>query len=88
MVGGWASYDIFKFNPWRAPGKAPVFDSCGMAGGRTTEAFNAAACVRARACTHTHDVCMHACMHACVDHKVLQYVRTLTAHYYARQNAK
>lgn len=37
------SYDIFKFNPWRAPGKAPVFDSCGMAGGRWTEAFNAAA---------------------------------------------
>jgi len=37
------TYDIFKFNPWRAPGKAPVFDSCGMAGGRTTEAFNAAA---------------------------------------------
>lgn len=37
------SYDIFKFNPWRAPGKAPVFDSCGMAGGRLTEAFNAAA---------------------------------------------
>jgi len=37
------SYDIFKFNPWRAPGKAPVFDPCGMAGGRWTEAFNAAA---------------------------------------------
>jgi len=37
------SYDIFKFNPWRAPGKAPVFDPCGMAGGRLTEAFNAAA---------------------------------------------
>jgi hypothetical protein len=37
------TYDIFKFNPWRAPGKAPVFDSCGMAGGRWTEAFNAAA---------------------------------------------
>lgn len=37
------TFDIFKFNPWRAPGKAPVFDSCGMAGGRWTEAFNAAA---------------------------------------------
>jgi len=37
------SYDIFKYNPWRAPGKAPVLDSCGMAGGRLTEAFNAAA---------------------------------------------
>lgn len=25
--------DIYKFNPWRAPGFAPVLDSCGMAGG-------------------------------------------------------
>ena len=25
--------DVFKYNPWRAPGLAPVFDSCGMAGG-------------------------------------------------------
>jgi len=38
-----SSFDVFKFNPWRAPGKAPVFDPCGMAGGRWTEAFNAAA---------------------------------------------
>lgn len=29
--------DLFKFNPWRAPGKAPVFDSCGMAGGNYYE---------------------------------------------------
>lgn len=35
--------DIWKFNPWRAPGKAPVFDACGMAGGTWTEVFNAAA---------------------------------------------
>eukprot|EP00041_Stephanoeca_diplocostata_P007815 m.112842 g.112842 ORF g.112842 m.112842 type:complete len:390 (-) comp17044_c0_seq1:271-1440(-) len=35
--------DIFKFNPWRAPGKAPVFDSCGMAGGNYFEVFNAGA---------------------------------------------
>ena len=35
--------DIFKFNPWRAPGKAPVFDACGMAGGNPTEVFNAGA---------------------------------------------
>ena len=35
--------DIWKFNPWRAPGKAPVFDSCGMAGGNTFEVFNAGA---------------------------------------------
>lgn len=26
-------WDVFKYNPWRAPGLAPVFDSCGMAGG-------------------------------------------------------
>ena len=35
--------DIWKFNPWRAPGKAPVADSCGMAGGNTFEVFNAGA---------------------------------------------
>ena len=25
--------DYYYYNPWRAPGSAPVFDSCGMAGG-------------------------------------------------------
>ena len=35
--------DIFKYNPWRAPGKAPVFDACGMAGGTYSEVFNAGA---------------------------------------------
>jgi hypothetical protein len=25
--------DIYKHNPWRAPGSAPVIDSCGLAGG-------------------------------------------------------
>jgi len=35
--------DIWKYNPWRAPGKAPVADSCGMAGGNTFEVFNAGA---------------------------------------------
>lgn len=35
--------DIFKFNPWRAPGQAPVFDACGMAGGNYVEVFNAGA---------------------------------------------
>lgn len=35
--------DIWKFNPWRAPGKAPVADPCGMAGGNTYEVFNAGA---------------------------------------------
>ena len=35
--------DFTKHNPWRAPGRAPVFDACGMAGGTPQEAFNAAA---------------------------------------------
>lgn len=34
--------DIWKYNPWRSPGKAPVFDPCGMAGGWHHEEFNAA----------------------------------------------
>ena len=25
--------DLYRYNPWRAPGSAPVLDSCGMAGG-------------------------------------------------------
>ena len=25
--------DIYKYNPWSYPGKAPVLDACGMAGG-------------------------------------------------------
>lgn len=25
--------DLYQHNPWRAPGSAPVFDACGMAGG-------------------------------------------------------
>jgi hypothetical protein len=28
--------DVYRHNPWRAPGSAPVFDSCGMAGGGPT----------------------------------------------------
>lgn len=35
--------DFTKYNPWRAPGRAPVFDACGMAGGVQAEMFNAAA---------------------------------------------
>ena len=35
--------DIWKFNPWRAPGKGPLSDPCGMAGGTQTECFNAGA---------------------------------------------
>jgi len=35
--------DIWRFHPWRAPGKAPVFDACGKAGGTDKEVFNAGA---------------------------------------------
>ena len=35
--------DFTKFNPWRAPGMAPMYDPCGMAGGTPAESFNAAA---------------------------------------------
>jgi len=28
-----SNYDIYKHNPWRAPGSAPVMDACGLAGG-------------------------------------------------------
>ena len=35
--------DFTKFNPWRAPGRAPVYDACGMAGGVNHEVFNAGA---------------------------------------------
>ncbi len=35
--------DIWKYNPWRAPGMAPVEDACGMAGGSPVEVFNAGA---------------------------------------------
>lgn len=33
--------DFWRFNPWRAPGNAPVYDPCGMAGGSTIARFNA-----------------------------------------------
>lgn len=29
--------DVYKHNPWRAPGFAPLFDPCGMAGGGPRE---------------------------------------------------
>lgn len=28
-----SAQDSYRLNPWRAPGRAPVFDACGMAGG-------------------------------------------------------
>ena len=28
-----SKYDIYRHNPWRAPGAAPVADACGLAGG-------------------------------------------------------
>eukprot|EP00656_Telonema_subtile_P015169 TRINITY_DN17912_c0_g1_i1.p1 TRINITY_DN17912_c0_g1~~TRINITY_DN17912_c0_g1_i1.p1 ORF type:complete len:287 (+),score=40.91 TRINITY_DN17912_c0_g1_i1:125-985(+) len=35
-----SEHDVWKFQPWRAPGVAPVVDSCGMAGGSPTPVFN------------------------------------------------
>lgn len=35
--------DVFKYNPWRAPGAAPVTDACGMAGGSPREVLPDAA---------------------------------------------
>lgn len=32
--------DIWKFQPWRSPGLAPINDPCGMAGGTPNPAFN------------------------------------------------
>lgn len=29
--------DSYRFNPWRAPGSAPVVDPCGQAGGKYKE---------------------------------------------------
>lgn len=29
-----ADNDSYQFNPWRAPGQAPVIDPCGQAGGK------------------------------------------------------
>ena len=32
-VEAFSAEDWTRFNPWRAPGSAPVFDACGRAGG-------------------------------------------------------
>ena len=29
----WKDYQLLYCSPWRAPGSAPVLDSCGLAGG-------------------------------------------------------
>lgn len=31
--------DVYRFNPWRAPGTAPTFDACGRAGGTDPTQF-------------------------------------------------
>lgn len=36
-AAGSGSYDITAYNPWRAPGHAPLLDPCGVAGGWGTE---------------------------------------------------
>ncbi len=33
-LNGTGPDDAYRYNPWRAPGFAPVVDPCGMAGGR------------------------------------------------------
>ncbi len=40
--------DTYRFNPWRAPGSAPVFDACGMAGGTSPEHAGAGEAVFAK----------------------------------------
>ena len=56
-----STQDVFKYNPWRAPGLAPVWDSCGMAGGAPTPttashrhllSFMSKQCVEPIQCTH------------------------------------
>eukprot|EP01051_Picozoa_sp_SAG22_P021815 SAG22_NODE_4971_length_1119_cov_1.742157_2_plen_176_part_01 len=47
---GHPTLDIYRNNPWRAPGSAPVMDSCGLAGGTPCECAHGRmvpACVRA-----------------------------------------
>lgn len=35
-------HDLWKFQPWRSPGQAPVADACGMAGGSAAPMYNGA----------------------------------------------
>lgn len=41
-----SSADSYYYNPWRAPGSAPTFDACGMAGGSPKAISNKAVGVR------------------------------------------
>jgi hypothetical protein len=43
--------DSYYYNPWRAPGSAPVFDACGMAGGGVYRGWTSAG-VQYRNTTH------------------------------------
>lgn len=55
---GHPTLDIYRHNPWRAPGSAPVMDSCGLAGGTpcksrllpVTSRFVRPSCVTVRLC--------------------------------------
>ena len=38
--------DFYYYNPWRAPGSAPTFDACGMAGGASVAVAHATVGVR------------------------------------------
>ena len=35
-----SEHDVWKFQPWRSPGKAPLSDVCGMAGGSPVPVYN------------------------------------------------
>eukprot|EP00937_MAST-01D_sp_MAST-1D-sp2_P003072 g3072.t1 len=44
--------DFYYYNPWRAPGTAPVYDACGMAGGAPAAVPQAPVGVRFRNTSH------------------------------------
>lgn len=44
--------DFYYYNPWRAPGAAPVFDACGVAGGALEQAGADSAGIRYKNTSH------------------------------------
>lgn len=47
--------DSYRYNPWRRPGSAPVFEPCGRAGGTSPENFGPGVAMFA------NTTCEHAC---------------------------
>ena len=45
----------YRFNPWRAPGSAPVFDACGKAGGGLFQKWTSAG-IQYKNTTHAKQV--------------------------------